>query len=73
MTAAERFIAALQTERRSGNVSGETEQHFKSELRHLGRDASASMLAEAVEAEIDRLDRQATTLRRLREGLLGAG
>jgi hypothetical protein len=71
MTAAEKFIAALHTDRLNGNVSGETEQHFKSEFRHLGRDASVEVLAGAVEAEIARLERQAATLRRLRDGLLG--
>jgi hypothetical protein len=65
------FIAALQREQRLGNVSSETEQHLKHEFRRLGQDATPAMLADAVRAEIDRLDRQAATLRRLREGLLG--
>jgi hypothetical protein len=73
MTIAEEFIAALQAEQRSGNVSSETEQHLKSEFRHLGRDASAATLAAVVEAEIDRLERQAATLRGLREAVLGLG
>jgi hypothetical protein len=37
----------------------------------LGRDASDAMLAAAVAAEIDRLERQAVTLRRLRRERLG--
>jgi hypothetical protein len=73
MTMAEQFISALQSERRFGNVSSETEQHFKSEFRHLGRYASAVTLTAAVEAEIIRLERQAATLRRLRESLLSEG
>jgi hypothetical protein len=69
MTAAGQFIAALQTELRVGNVSYETEQHLKHEFRKLGWGASVPMLAAAVDAEIERLDSQAATLRRLRAGL----
>jgi hypothetical protein len=70
MTIAGQFIADLQREQRIGNVSSETEQHLKHEFRKLGRDASGSTLAAAVEAEIERLERQAATLRRLRDGFL---
>jgi hypothetical protein len=73
MTIAGNFITALQEQQRIGNVSSETEQHLKYEFRTLGRDASGPTLAEAVEAEINRLARQADTLRRLRECLLGVG
>ena len=38
--------------------------------RKLGRDASNKILAVAVEAEINRLERQAATLQRLRDRLL---
>jgi hypothetical protein len=65
------FITTLQHEQRLGNVSSETEQHLKHEFRRLGVDASPAMLADSVRAEIDRLDRQAATLRRLRQKLLG--
>jgi hypothetical protein len=71
MSIARNFIAALQQEQRIGNVSSETEQHLKHEFRKLGGDASHTMLAAAVNAEIDRLERQAATLRLLQEGLLG--
>jgi len=73
MTAAGQFIAGLQRERRDGNVSSETDLHLKHEFRRLGWDAAASTLAAAVGEEIDRLDREAATLRRLRADLLGAG
>lgn len=73
MTIAGDFITDLQTEQRIGNVSSETEQHLRHEFRKLGRDASGTVLAAAVEAEINRLERQAATLRRLRETLLGVG
>jgi hypothetical protein len=73
MTIAGQFTSDLQREQKIGNVSSETEQHLKHEFRKLGRDASSPTLAEAVEAEIERLERQAVTLRRLRESLLGAG
>jgi hypothetical protein len=70
MTIAGQFITDLQAEQRIGNVSSETEQHLKREFRRLGRDASAPTLVAAVEAEIVRLEKQAATLRRLRENLL---
>ncbi len=73
MTIAGDFVTALQREQRIGNVSAETEQHLKHEFRKLGRDASTTLLAAAVNAEIDRLERQAATLRRLRAGLPGVG
>ena len=57
MTAATEFIAQLQSERRGGNVSSETEQHLKHEFRKLGRDASDLILSGAIGAEIDRLER----------------
>jgi hypothetical protein len=71
MTIAGQFITDLQAERRIGNVSSETEQHLKHEFRKLGRDAAGPTLAAAVEAEIERLERQAATLRRLQTGRLG--
>ena len=71
MTAAAAVIAQLQSVRRDGNVSGETEQHLKHEFRKLGRDASDLILAAAVASEIDRLEREAATLRRLRETVFG--
>jgi hypothetical protein len=71
MTVAGDFITSLQGEQKKGNVSSETEQHLKHEFRKLGRDASHTALAAAVGAEINRLERQAATLRRLRETLLG--
>ncbi len=71
MTPIGRFIAGLQQERRSQNISSETEQHLKCEFRKLGWNAPGSTLAMAVGKEIDRLDREAATLRKLRAGLLG--
>jgi len=73
VTVAGQFIADLQHEQRIGNVSSETEQHLKHEFRMLGGAAATTTLAAAVEAEIGRLEKQAMTLRRLREGLLTAG
>jgi hypothetical protein len=70
MSIAGQFITDLQHEQKIGNVSSETEQHLKHEFRKLGSDASGSMLAAAVEAEIERLERQAVTLQRLRQTLL---
>jgi ribosome-associated translation inhibitor RaiA len=69
MTTAGHFIAELQKERRSGNVSSETEQHLKHEFRKIGWDASDETLATAIDSEIDRLEREAATLRKLRVDL----
>jgi hypothetical protein len=71
MTTAGQFIADLQKERRVGNVSGETEQHLKHEFRKLGWDASEVTLATAIDSEINRLEREAATLRKLRAGFFG--
>jgi hypothetical protein len=71
MSIAGQFIAELQRERRSGNVSSETEQHLKHEFRKLGWDASGSTLVAAIGVEIDRLNREAATLRKLRASLFG--
>jgi hypothetical protein len=71
MTAAGQFIAELHRERRNGKVSSETELHLKHVFRKLGWDAPGSTLAAAVEEEIDRLDREAATLRMLRADLFG--
>jgi hypothetical protein len=71
MSMAGQFISELQRERRSGNVSSETEQHLKHEFRKLGWDASDPTLAAAIGAEIDRLSREAATLRKLRAAVFG--
>jgi hypothetical protein len=73
MTTAGQFIADLQKERRIGNVSEETEQHLKHEFHKLGWDASDVTLATAIDTEIDRLEREAATLQKLRAGLFGGG
>jgi hypothetical protein len=72
MTSASQFISDLHYERRIENISSETEQHPKHEFRKLGRGATDATLATAIEAEIDRLEREAGTLRKLRSELLGA-
>jgi hypothetical protein len=71
MTTAGQFIAELQRARRHGNVSSETEQHLKHEFRKLGWDAPDPTLATAIGVEIDRMDREAAILRKLRAALFG--
>jgi hypothetical protein len=73
MTTAGQFIAELQRERRSGSVSSETEQHLKHEFRRLGRKAMDAAFATAIGLEVDRLEREAATLRRLRTELFRTG
>ena len=71
MTAAGQFIAEPHQERRRGKVTSETELHLKHVFRKLGWDTAASTLAAAVGEEIDRLEREVATLRRLRAEVLG--
>ncbi len=52
MSIAGQFIAELRRERRSGNVSLETEQHLMHEFRKLGWDATDLTLAAAIGVEI---------------------
>ena len=73
MTTAAQFIAELQKERRSGNVSSETEQHLKHEFRSLGPNAMDAAFATAIGLEVDRLEREAATLRRLWTELFRTG
>jgi hypothetical protein len=71
MTTAGQFIADLQKERLIRNVSGETEQHLKHESRRFGWGASDVTLATGIDTEIDRLERETATLRKLQAGLFG--
>jgi hypothetical protein len=73
MTTAAQFIAELQKERRSGNVSSETEQHLKHEFRSLGPNVMDAAFAAAIGSEVDRLEREAATLRRLQTELFRTG
>ena len=72
MTTAGHFIAGLQKERQSGNVSSGTEQPLKHEFRKPGRQAADATPGAAIGLELDRLEREAATLRKLRLELLGA-
>jgi hypothetical protein len=54
-------------------VSFETELHLNHEIRRPGWDAPVSMLVTTVSKEIDRLDREADTLRKLGAELRGVG
>jgi hypothetical protein len=73
MTAAGQFIAELHQERQRGKVSSETELHLKHVFRKLGWDTPATTLAAAIGEEIDRLEREAATLRKLRAEVPGVG
>jgi len=71
LSIAGQFIAELQRERHSGNISSETVQHLKHEFRKLGWGAPDPTLAAGIGVEIDRLSREAATLRKLRAALFG--
>jgi hypothetical protein len=55
---------------RAGNYSADF-LHYKHEFRKFGRDTSGPFLVAAMDAEINRLERQTVTLRRLQVSLLG--
>ena len=65
------FLAELGQERRNGTISPDTEQRVKLAFRTLGWDAPDAALAAAVGAEIDRVERDAAVLRKLRSELFG--
>jgi hypothetical protein len=71
VTSAAQFIAELQRQPQSGNLSSETEQHLKYEFRRLGLEAEDATLAAAVGSEINRLEHEAATLRQIRAELFG--
>ncbi len=71
MTTAGTLTAALGAERRKGNLSAETEQHLRHELRRCGWQSEDAALVEPINLEIERLEREAATLRRLRAEILG--
>jgi hypothetical protein len=73
MSTAGTFIASLRAERLKGNVSQDTEHHLKNELRRLGWNAADDTLAQVIVAEITQLEREANTLRTLRDTIFGAG
>ncbi len=72
MTTAGTLTAALGAERRKGNLSAETEQHLRHELRRAGWQSDDSALVEPISLEIERLEREAATLRKLRAEIFGA-
>nr|WP_294525890.1 hypothetical protein [uncultured Rhodopila sp.] len=66
------FLAELGQERRNGNLSPEVEQRLKLAFRALGWDASDATLATAIGSEIERGERDAAVLKKLRSELFGA-
>lgn len=71
MTTAGTLTAALGAERRKGNLSAETEHHLRHELRRRGWQAEDAALVEPLSLEIERLEREAATLRKLRADIFG--
>ncbi len=70
-TTAGALTAALQAERQRGNLSAETEHHLRHELRRAGWRSEDAVLIEPLSREIERLEREAATLRKLRAGIFG--
>jgi hypothetical protein len=70
-TTAGALTFALRTERQNGNLSAETEAHLRHEMRRRGWQSDEARLVEPITQEIDRLEREAATLRKLREAMFG--
>ncbi len=66
-TAAGYFISLLAKERQAGIVTIETEQHLKHDFRKLSWRADDAILAASVSTQIERLEKEAVALRRLRD------
>jgi hypothetical protein len=66
MEAAGKFLAALQSEMRRGNIAPATEAHLRYEFRSIGWQ-NTERLTHAVTIEIERLEREADCLRTLRD------
>jgi hypothetical protein len=65
-TAAGYFISLLAKERQAGIVTTETEQHLKHDFRKLSWRADDAVLAASVSTQIERLEKEAVALRKLR-------
>lgn len=65
------FLVELGQERRNGNISPDAEQRLKQAFRELGWDAEDATLVGAIDKEIERGERDAATLRKLRSVLFG--
>jgi hypothetical protein len=70
-TTAGALTFALRAERQNGNLSAETEAHLRHELRRRGWESDDASLVEPITQEIDRLEREAATLRKLRATMFG--
>jgi hypothetical protein len=70
------FVAAVKEQMRLGNVTASTEHHLRREFQGVGWDREEALHAAKVDFEIGRLEREAQTLRVLRNtwfGELAAG
>jgi hypothetical protein len=72
-TKAGQFVTEPGRQRRSGNLSSDAEQQVEREFRRLGWEAEDTKLVAAVDSEIDRLEHEAVTLRKMRAELFGGG
>jgi hypothetical protein len=70
-TTAGALTFALRAERQKGNLSAETEAHLRHELRRRGWHSDEARMVEPITLEIERLEREAATLRKLRATMFG--
>jgi hypothetical protein len=67
-----RFLAELHSALKQGHVSRDTEAHLRNMFRSLGWDAEPQKLSAQVDREIERLEREASALKRLRSESFGS-
>jgi hypothetical protein len=66
-----RFLAELHSAFQQGHVSRDTEAHLRNMLRSIGWNAEPEKLSAQVDREIERLEREALVLKKLRSDSFG--
>jgi hypothetical protein len=68
---ATRFLAELHSALKQGHVSRDTEAHLRNMFRSIGWNAEPQKLSAQVDREIERLEREALVLKKLRSESFG--
>jgi hypothetical protein len=69
---ATRFLAELHSAFHQGHVSRDTEAHLRNMFRSIGWNAEPQMLSGQVDREIERLEHEASVLKKLRSESFGS-
>ena len=66
------FLSELRSSLRYGHLSSESEAHLRHMFRVLGQNSDPQQLAAQVDREVERLEREASLLKRLRQRFFGS-